>query len=380
MLELLLVALAGLAAAQVPSSTSSIPTITPTTPPTPDFPVCNPDDFVGLSSPWPFPDLPDQFSFTIEGNLVERNRTVVMTEYYDGYGDRGKLEYVFNDTSGFAIFDYNLGEIFLAPDLRTGDECRVYPIADNPMILNFTFGVTHRNGSVHIGSPRTFLEQLRDDSATRYVGEDMVRGIPTQRWQACFGGENISYLIDYHFAYSSWDYEGQGQNLEASEMIPLQFTLNTARLEDGEIKRIYHIYSVIDFRAGPSSVPDSVFRVPNRLACKGRFPGQPVPPVPQFFSTTTERVYSVNGGNGIRTMRVSVRGTSDANLHIYMCCECSWQIVQCVQIRMTIYAYIILFALLCLSLCLSLSVSLSLSLSLSVSLSLSTSVLLPGVL
>ena len=253
--------------------------------PASDFvPICDPDDFVSAEPP--VPDLPDQFSFTIEGNLIQRNSTAIVAEYYDGPGNRGRLEFSFNSSSYVEIFDYNLGEIFAIPDFITGDGCRVYPIAYHPpRFLNFTFGVENRNDGIHIGSPRTFLEGLRDNAAVQYVGEDMVRGIPTQRWQACFNAENNSYLIDYYFAVEPWNYEGQGRNLDRTQMVPVQFTLNATRIRNDTVRNIYHIYSVVDFRAGPDSVPDSMFRVPNGLACTGRFPGQPLPPIPQFFST-----------------------------------------------------------------------------------------------
>ena len=265
-----------------------------------DFtPVCN---FSQSTGP-PVPDLPDQFSFTIEGNLIERNRTDIMTEYYDGPGNRGRLEFGFNASTYLGIFDYNLGEIFLIPDFMTGDDCRVSPIATDRFI-NFTFGIQNINGSIHIGSPSTFVEALRDDSVTQYVGEDMVRGIPTQCWQACVNRENISYLIDYDFVDEPWSYEGQGQKLDSTQMIPVQITLNTTRIVNGTVRNIYHIYTVVDFRAGPDSVPESVFQVPNGLACTGRFPGQPVPQVPQFFSTTIQQVSSDSPIPSVQTVRV----------------------------------------------------------------------------
>ena len=290
MLEILLLSLIGLAAAQQP--TPAVPQ---------EFmPVC---DF-SQSTGSPLPDLPDQFSFTIEGNLIERNSTGIMTEYYDGPGNRGRLEFGRNGSSNIGIFDYNLGEIFLIPDFRTGDDCRVSPIATS-RFTNFTFGIQNINGSIHIGSPSTFVEALRDDSITQYVGEDMVRGIPTQRWQACVNRENISYLIDYYFVAEPWNYEGQGQKLDSTQMIPVQITLNTTRIDNGTVRNIYHIYTVVDFRAGPDSVPESLFRVPNGLACTGRFPGQPVPQVPQFFSTYVQRVSMTADRNAIQTTRVS---------------------------------------------------------------------------
>lgn len=273
-----------------------------------DFtPVC---DFDQSSGP-PVPGLPDQFSFTIEGNLIERNSSAIMTEFYDGPGNRGRLEFGFNASSGIGIFDYNLGEIFFIPDFRTGDDCRVYPIANNPRFLNFTFGIQNLNGTIHIGSPSMFVEALRDDAITQYIGEDMVRGIPTQRWQACVNRENISYQIDYYFVAEPWNYEGQGQKLDSTQMVPIQFTLNTTRITNGTLRNIYHIYTVIDFRAGPDSVPDSIFQVPNGLACTGRFPGQPVPQIPQFFTTTVQQVASSSPIPSIQTVRVRKKVVMD---------------------------------------------------------------------
>ena len=305
MLEILLLSLLGLAAAQQPTTTVLAPTPAPRPPASGFMPVC--DSNVNQPSDPPVPDLPDQFSFTIEGNLFERNSSAVMTEYYDGPGNRGRLEFGINGSSSIGIFDYNLGEIFLIPDFQTGDDCRVYPIADRPRFLNETFGVVVENGSLHIGSPRTFIEAIRDDTVTRYIGVDMIRGIPTQRWQACVNRENISYQIDYYFVAEPWNYEGQGQKLDSTQMIPVQFTLNTTRIDiNGNVRNIYHIYTVVDFRAGPDSIPDSLFRVPNGLACTGRFPGQPVPQVPPFFSTYVERVSRTMGRSVIQTSRVSV--------------------------------------------------------------------------
>ena len=260
-------------------------------------PICDSQeyDYSGFSSAdLPLPDLPDQFSFTIEGNLIEHNRTAIVTEYYDGPGNRGRLEFEHHNASAIGIFDYNLGEIFLIHSHRMRNNCRVHPIANNPSrFLSRAFGAVNQNGSIHIGSPRTFLEGLRENGTTvpLYFGEDSVRGIPTQRWQACFNRENNSYLIDYYFAAEDWDYEGQSQKLDSTQMVPVQFTLSATRLDpDRGILNIYHIYSVVDFRSGPNSVPDSLFRVPNGLACRGRFPGQPVPQIPQFFSTYVQQV------------------------------------------------------------------------------------------
>ena len=289
----------GLAAAQPPSPTSA---------PAPDFvPLCDPANFTTSPplSDLPVPDLPDQFSFTLEQSAKEFNATAILIMYYDGPGNRGRLETRAGDLYEVEIFDYTLGEIFTI----SGDVCSVSAIADNPYYL--VFGFEDRNGTSHIGSPRTFLEGLEEGVSTRYVGEDMVRGIPTQHWQSCFTIENsYSNLNEFYFAAEGWDYAGQGGNLDMTQMVPVQYTRNFRSKSyyydvndttvDSDIT-----YHIVGFRAGPDSVPDSLFRIPNGLACTGRFPGQPVPQIPQFFSTYVQLVSTSFPPPTVQTYRVS---------------------------------------------------------------------------
>ena len=278
--------LIGLAAAQ-PTQPPS-----PTGAPAPDFvPLCDPANFTTSPplSDLPVPDLPDQFSFTAELSVIDSNITGILTYYYDGPGNRGRLEARFSiyerAFKQTFILDYNLGEIFKV----LFSNCTVYAIADDPLILNDTFGISLLNGSSHIGP--TFIERLRRRGApTRYIGEDFIRGIRTHHWQACFNDSWDSELHDYYFVVKGWDYAGQGQTLDTTQMIPVQLTMSSRdkpNNPEGTVVQDYRIYSFVDFRAGPDSVPDSLFRIANGLACTGRFPGQPVPQIPQFFSRVT---------------------------------------------------------------------------------------------
>ena len=262
------------------------------------MPLCDPTNF-STSPPLsdlPVPDLPDQFSFTLEQSEKEFNATAVLTLYYDGPGNRGRLDTRSSDYLYVQIFDYTLGEVFAI----SADICSVSAIADDPYSL---FGIENRNGTRHIGSPRTFLEGLGEGVSTRYIGEDMVRGIPAQHWQACSTVDNTySNLNDYYFAAKAWDYAGQGKNLDATQLVPIQFAQKARYTYPDDD---YHLtYDIVDFRAGPDSVPNSLFRVPNGLACTGRFPGQPVPQVPQFFSTYVQLVSANSLPPTVQTYRV----------------------------------------------------------------------------
>lgn len=256
-------------------------------------PVCDPDSF--NSSGPPFPDLPDQYSFTMELNL---NGTALLTMYYDGPHDRGRLEVALNGSLFcFSIFDYTLGDVFAIPDLR--NDCGVYPITDLSFLAN-DFEIL--NGTIHIGSDGWFLEGLMDDTPTRYVGEEIVSGVPIKHWQACFRGKNVfkSHLRDYYFVTRSWSY-GRVHNLETTQMVPIQLAMNYSF----QGRNICDIYTIMDFRTGPDSVPDSMFKVPDGLASTGRHPVQPLPEVPQFFSTYVQRTSSIaSSAHKVETYRV----------------------------------------------------------------------------
>ena len=292
--------LMGLAAAQQPTQ-PPFPTFAP---PSDFVPLCDPANFTTSPplSDLQFPDLPNQFSFILEQNEKEFNATAILIISYDGPGNRGRLETRANVLYEVQIFDYTLGEIFNI----SGDACSVLAIADNPYSL--LFGFEDRNGTLHIGSPRTALEGLVEGVSTRYVGEDTIRGIHTQHWQTCYTVENsYSSLNDFYFAAKGWDYAGQGKNLDTTQMVPVQFT-QTVRYPNyyyvDDIVDSDLTYYIMDFRAGPDSVPDSLFRVPNGVGCTGRFPGKPVPQIPQFFSTHVEQVNTNRPTPTIQTVRV----------------------------------------------------------------------------
>lgn len=253
--------------------------------------LCDSTTFASTTPPDPpLPDIPSQFYATVEANLIQRSQTIVVTEYYDQVGDRGRLEVILNGTKEIGIFDYTLGEIFLIPDPQGGD-CRVFPISPSTDFLRFTFGFQERNGSLHIGSPGAVLERIHSmNASTIYLGEDTVRGIPVLHWQSCVSLVNNSYLVDYYFSHSNWTYGDQDDNVP---MVPIQFNLNDSFVNSrGEIHNSNHVYTFVDFQSGPDSVPDEVFTVPTGLACKGRIPGQPIPKPPDTFSGRVEFMFN----------------------------------------------------------------------------------------
>lgn len=246
------------------------------------MPVCDPANYTGPPS-IPLPNLPTQFSAVIEANLRQENGTTNVREYFDEVGNRGRFEITRYGSKTVGIFDYDDGEIFRISD---GDTCEVNLIADPSTRSFFTetpiFGFQESvNGSVHIGTVRDFF-QLRDNAT--WLGVEVVRGIPCNRWQTCTVLENNSYTLDYYFATENWDFAlGNGAT-------PVQVILNALIVRKGVAESLNHIYSFVSFDTGPRSVPDEAFTVPFGLICSGRIPGLPIPSLPEYFSATIEAV------------------------------------------------------------------------------------------
>jgi len=246
-------------------------------------PVCDPANYTDPPS-IPVPVLPVQFSFVVEANL--RQRTSNIKEYVDGVGNRGRFEISstnFGANTVVGIFDYNNGEIFLIPDVNTGDSCAVKPIATLSAPSQApSVGFQDVNGTIQIGTVSRFFQLLRNTTNATWLGVEVVRGIPCNRWQTCTAMQSSSYTLDYYFATENWDFAlGDGPT-------PVQVILTAADPRGS----LMHTYSFVSFNSGPRSVPDEVFTVPIGLICTGRTPGPPSPPFPDYFSMSLEVVLS----------------------------------------------------------------------------------------
>ena len=250
------------------------------------MPLCNQSLYNTSPNP-PIPNLPRQFSAVIEANYLQSNQSVLVREYFDEIGNRGRFE-INSDSDGntiLGIFDYNLNEVFLIPDIDTGDGCTVRRAnAPSPQISQF-FGFRVENGTVLIGTVAHFF-RLNSNTSANYLGQEDVRGILCDRWQTCTVRGSKSYTLDYYFSTTYWNFAA---NPNGSQ-IPVQVILQGWRDDGGYLN---HVYSFVDFVSGPQSVPNGIFMVPTGLACRGRIPGQPLPSLPNsgFFTTYIESVF-----------------------------------------------------------------------------------------
>ena len=263
-------------------------------------PFCNENSFVTSDNDPGLPLLPDQFTFSIEATLAERNSTAFATEYLDEFGNRGRFDFTIGGTKVTALSDYNLGESFVFPDIRSGKECSVNLLASNTssrLITRFFFGIEYRDdNTVHIGAPSFIFYGSINTSQVNYLGIEESRGIPCHRWQTCVvASENNSYTLDYYFTNPDlWSVD---------EWVPVSVTLKGTRLNttDNTVINLEHYYSFVDFRTGNDSVSDDVFEVPTGLICSGRLTGKPLPTLPDYFSTVIE----IYRGDGLQSYIVS---------------------------------------------------------------------------
>ena len=253
-------------------------------------PYCNIDDYATDSDDLQLPDLPDQFYYSLEATLVERNRSFFAQEYFDEIGNRGRVDFTSSFGKSSAISDYNLGEAFVFPNSRTGEECSVSLLSNNmsfSRVTQFFFGIVHgENNTVHIGAPSFMFYGSINMSNVNYIGINVSRGIPSHHWQTCVVMENNSYTLDYYFTNSDLWSNSYG----VDGYIPVTVELRGTRLNmtSGEIINVEHYYSFVDFNTGSGSVSDEVFMVPTGLICSGRIPGLKVPSLPDYYSSGIE--------------------------------------------------------------------------------------------
>ena len=250
------------------------------------------------------PQLPSQFYLSMEATLVERNVSVSAVEYFDGPGNRGRMDFTWRGRKINTVVDYNLKEAFVYPNPFSGDDCTVSLIGNRRNFeVRFIFGIAPGdNNTIHIGSPSLFFGLVNVTNFTYFGIEssNITRGIPCHHWKTCSNSFNSSFTLDYYFTNNTlW----KTTYPDSDSLVPVLVKLSGSlvNMSTGELYSTEHYYSFFDFRNGPSSVPDEVFNIPVDLVCKGRLLGQPLPDFPEAFSSDIEIV----SPNGITVVRVS---------------------------------------------------------------------------
>ena len=242
------------------------------------------------------PSFPQQFSVQIEASLTNQNRLTGLVEYYDGLGQRGRID-AFLDvrstgppTRFTLVADYKSDQGFhiAYPDSDSAS-CDVVAL-ENDRFTNFIFHTfSGPNGTVRIGSANDLLMfggRLKDNET--YIGLEFARGVLTDHWRYCYLSLNISFALDYYFAVEGWELPQNGSR------IPILATVYGMDQDDDGKYPFSHTYTFTAFDSSP--LDDEVFAIPEGLVCRNRKNLKPLPPLDvKYFSSLTEVTNNTSG-------------------------------------------------------------------------------------
>ena len=239
----------------------------------------------------PLPAFPNQFSTEIEANILHSNLTLRVTEYYDTVNNRGRIDSYSAFGVNTTLVDYNKLEVSHIMTSADGSKsCFAAPLAaESSRLARRLFGAQFENGTAHVVTTSQLFVRFGGEINETYLGIELARGIPCHRWQSCSVGQDgrIRYTIDYYYTQNNWSYYPQ--------MLPVQIIANSTSPgnPNSPARRIYTIYSFINFQPGPSD--DDLFRVPPGLPCRGRISDKKIPPLPDdYYSVLYEAIDQQN--------------------------------------------------------------------------------------
>ena len=249
----------------------------------------------------PFPVLPNQFITEVEANIVNKNRTVQVTEYYDLPNDRARLEVFSNGSRHISIFSYAQGLQYRITDVAAR-QCTARPFTPRPgapsAFTNFA-----PDGSAHLQSVSQFFHFGREFYET-YNGTDMARGILCDVYLSTVTNTTFNYSMKWYFAVRpTWTMPlGQGSPATA---IPVRLDLEgvaldfnrTSRTRGGGTHTFRHIYEFVNFRLGAADESLHLFDPPHGIPCTGQPISKNIPTLPDQFSVNFEVALSANQTN-----------------------------------------------------------------------------------
>lgn len=229
------------------------------------------------------PTFPRQFSTEVEANIFHLNQTIHVTEYYDNINERGRIDTYSEFSNNVTLVNYDTMEVSHIMTINGSKTCFAAPLsANSSRRARNVFGAQLVNGTAHILTPSQFL---RFGDNETYIGPEVVRGIPCDRWQSCniSAGSLNNYTVDYYFSQADWD----------PSMVPVQIVVNGTSPDSDNgsaVHEVYNVYSYVNFRPGPAD--DDLFRVPPGQVCSGRSSSKELPPLPKdYFSALYEATY-----------------------------------------------------------------------------------------
>jgi hypothetical protein len=244
----------------------------------------------GACIPPTLPALPTQFEAVVEANIVNKNYTIHMHEWFDKKNNRARTD-MYSYTrhqSSTNIYDFGKNHYFHL-DSQAGCQW-----GDTAHITGRSFGVEQSGGSgPHLSTSERYFRFGAGMNET-YVGRKTVRNIMADHWIATMsrgGNRSSTMTLDYYFSVPEWKLPDTG-----STRVPLRLKLTGTRLVTSATDRACvakcnppgracwtkcskplpkgqwynhtydHVYDYTSFKVGAPKA--SVFDQPCGIACK----------------------------------------------------------------------------------------------------------------
>lgn len=232
------------------------------------------------------PDLPDQFEMRIEANILQKNYSTEITEFYDYTNNRGAIVFRWHGFKSRSIMQFHNLE---RHTIYANNTCIVSNLTDHRFnIFNFTTDAT----GGHVKGVKDILMFGKQFGETYIGGGETVRGIPVDHWQSClkFQGRNGSFTLDYFFSKPLYNMS------YGSHPVPVRAVVNgtgEGRHGNGTLHSYYHVYDFFSFKPGPIQ-DENVFKIPVGVFCNGSVNQKDIPKLPDQFTTGVEQTHVSN--------------------------------------------------------------------------------------
>lgn len=225
---------------------------------------------LGTANP-PLPELPTQFEAIIEANIVNKNYTVHMLEWYDQVNDRGRVDWYSNrkHMGSSSIYDFARDHYYHVnkSGCYWGD---IKHIANKRAFMSTKTATPHLTWTAN-------LWRFGGDREEIYMGQEAARGILCNKWRSssiCEGFGNAcdyNYTLDYFFSVPSWSSpEAESTQIPIRAVLKgrkrVRFDYRTQQpLPTAIVTEFYHIYDFTKFHLGSPSA--SNFERPCGMIC-----------------------------------------------------------------------------------------------------------------
>eukprot|EP01083_Nonionella_stella_P185163 674397_1 len=258
------------------------------------------------------PQLPTRYSAIIEANIIQKNQTWIMEEWYDGPANKAKRIFFYGDMMSVTYEDFSQAKdqlwSYTTPhdDTSNAVSCKLEAYTQSRKMW--------RNEETKSGGIVSSYEwfEFGGNYTETYLGSDFViRGISAEGWTRNVSRSmpwgvataNMSYGLTYYFALPKWDW------FKSSERrIPVRVELTGTRVtvngSDITTYDFHHYYDFVQFLADDLMNTEGLdFDIPdfyeecdvtpycevyqNSHICS-LTRGPPLPTLPNAFSGTSE--------------------------------------------------------------------------------------------